>query len=142
MRIGVPKEIKDQEFRVGLSPSTVQSLVEAQHEVLIETQAGVGSGFKDSDYEAVGATIVSEAAAAWSAQLVIKVKEPLPAEYPFLSQPEILFTYLHLAADRELTVALLNSGITAIAYETVELPNRRLPLLEPMSVIAGRLAVH
>jgi alanine dehydrogenase len=142
MRIGVPKEIKDQEFRVGLSPSTVQSLVEAQHEVLIETQAGVGSGFKDSDYEAVGATIVSDAAAAWSAHLVIKVKEPLPAEYPFLSQPEILFTYLHLAADRELTVALLNSGITAIAYETVELPNRRLPLLEPMSVIAGRLAVQ
>jgi alanine dehydrogenase len=142
MRIGVPKEIKDQEFRVGLSPSTVQSLVETGHEVLIETQAGVGSGFKDADYEAVGGTIVADAAAAWSANLVVKVKEPLAAEYPFLTQPDILFTYLHLAADRELTVALLNSGITAIAYETVELSNRRLPLLEPMSVIAGRLAVQ
>ena len=142
MRIGVPKEIKDQEFRVGLSPSTVQSLVEAQHEVCVETQAGVGSGFQDVDYEAVGATIVPSAEAAWSANLVVKVKEPLPAEYPFLNQTDLLFTYLHLAADRALTEALLNSSVTAIAYETVELPNRRLPLLEPMSVIAGRLSVQ
>lgn len=142
MHIGVPKEIKDQEFRVGLAPSVVQSLVEAGHEVWIETQAGVGSGFGDETYQAVGGTIVADAAAAWSAQMVVKVKEPLAAEYPFLRQPEILFTYLHLAADRALTIALLESGITAIAYETVELPNRRLPLLEPMSIIAGRLAVQ
>jgi len=88
MRIGVPKEIKDQEFRVGLSPSMVQSLVEAQHEVWIETQAGVGSGFQDADYQAVGGTIVPDAASAWSAHLVIKVKEPLPAEYPSLVSPK------------------------------------------------------
>ena len=142
MRIGVPKEIKDQEFRVGLTPSTVRTLVEADHEVWIETQAGLGSGFTDEDYTAVGGTIVFSAVEAWSANLVVKVKEPLPAEYAFLRQPQLLFTYLHLAADRALTIALLDSGITAIAYETVELPNRRLPLLEPMSIIAGRLAVQ
>jgi len=142
VEIGVPKEIKDQEFRVGLTPSTVRTLVEANHEVWIETQAGLGSGFRDEDYAAAGGTIVFSAKEAWSAHLVVKVKEPLPAEYTFLSQPQILFTYLHLAADRALTIALLDSGITAIAYETVELPNRRLPLLEPMSIIAGRLAVQ
>ena len=142
MRIGVPKEIKDQEFRVGLTPSTVQTLVEANHEVCIETQAGVGSGFTDEDYAQVGGTIVSEASQAWSAHLVVKVKEPLPSEYGFLDQPEILFTYLHLAANRDLTIALMNAGLTAIAYETVEQSNHRLPLLEPMSIIAGRLAVQ
>ena len=142
MKIGVPKEIKDQEFRVGLSPQTVRTLVEAGHQVSVETQAGAGSGFDDRSYTAVGATIVPDGASAWSQDLVVKVKEPLPQEYQFLRQPKFLFTYLHLAADPTLTEALIDSGITAIAYESVELPNGRFPLLEPMSIIAGRLAVQ
>lgn len=141
MQIGVPKEIKDQEFRVGLSPSSVRTLIEHHHRVWVETQAGVGSGFSDADYEAVGATIVPSAAEAWSADLVVKVKEPLKAEYGFLRKDLLLFTYLHLAADRTLTEALLEAGTCAIAYETVEV-DRRLPLLMPMSIIAGRLSVQ
>lgn len=142
MDIGVPKEIKDQEFRVGLSPQSVQSLVQRGHQVYVETQAGMGAGFCDIDYAQAGAILVETAAQAWQHTLVVKVKEPLPQEYPWLHYPQMLFTYLHLAADRLLTEALMGSGITAIAYETVALPDGRLPLLTPMSIIAGRLSVQ
>lgn len=142
MQIGVPKEIKDQEFRVGLSPSSVRTLVEAGHKVFVETQAGVGAGFTDEDYAQVGAQVVPSAQDAWSQEMVVKVKEPLPAEYDRMQKDQLLFTYLHLAAARELTEQLMRVGLTAIAYETVELPNRSLPLLTPMSIIAGRLSVQ
>ena len=141
MQIGVPKEIKDQEFRVGLSPNSVRVLTDKGHSVAIETGAGVGSGFSDRDYQQAGATIVSNAKAAWDRELVIKVKEPLAAEYNFIRPRQILFTYLHLAANKPLTQRLVESGVTAIAYETVE-SNGTLPLLMPMSIIAGRLSVQ
>ena len=140
MEIGVPKETKDREFRVGLTPSSVGAL-SRNHTVFVETNAGMGSGFTDAEYQQVGAKIVPDAAMAWDKELVVKVKEPLPDEYQYLSQ-QLLFTYLHLAADRKLTKALMGSGTTAIAYETVELDNGTLPLLSPMSVIAGRLSVQ
>lgn len=140
MEIGVPKEVKDQEFRVGLSPSSVRVLQEKGHQVFVETGAGIGSGFSDEAYETVGAKIVATAREAWSPELVVKVKEPLTQEYDFLQKEHLLFTYLHLAANRTLTEKLMQSGVTAVAYETVELPDRKLPLLAPMSVIAGRLA--
>lgn len=142
MNIGVPKETKDREFRVGLSPSSVRALCERQHQVFVETQAGTGAGFSDEDYQRSGATVVATAAEAWSQPLVVKVKEPLPNEYSHLYEGQLLFTYLHLAADRSLSEALMAAGTNAIAYETVELPDGRLPLLRPMSVIAGRLAVQ
>ncbi len=142
MEIGVPKETKDQEFRVGLSPSSVRVLREKGHQIFLETTAGLGSGFTDADYVQAGAEIVIDAAAAWNRELVVKVKEPLPIEYNFLQPGHLLFTYLHLAANRGLTEQLISSGVTAIAYETVELPGRILPLLTPMSIIAGRLAVQ
>ena len=142
MQIGVPKETKDQEFRVGLSPSSVRSLSDQGHTVLVEIDAGIGAGFTDADYMQAGAKIVDTAAAAWDCELVIKVKEPLAPEYGLLQKEQILFTYLHLAADRPLTEHLIESGATAIAYETVELPNRSLPLLMPMSIIAGRLSIQ
>ncbi len=141
MEIGVPKETKDQEFRVGLTPNSVRVLAQ-NHVVVVETGAGVGAGFQDRDYLQAGAKIVDSAAEAWNRELVVKVKEPLPGEYQYLQPEQILFTYLHLAADRQLTEALITSGTTAIAYETVELKDGRLPLLMPMSVIAGRLAVQ
>ncbi len=142
MKVGVPRETKDLEFRVGLSPSSVQALTEKGHEVVVETTAGEGSGFSDWDYRQAGATIVTTAAAAWNRELVVKVKEPLPGEYGFLQGSQMVFTYLHLAADRQLTEALITQGTTAIAYETVETSDRRLPLLMPMSTIAGRLSVQ
>ncbi|MEB3226789.1 MAG: alanine dehydrogenase [Synechocystis sp.] len=142
MEIGVPKEIKDQEFRVGLTPSSVQALVAQGHQVFVELGAGLGSSFTDEEYHQAGATLVEMAEQVWQRELVVKVKEPLPQEYDFLPLPKLLFTYLHLAADRRLTEALLQSGVTAIAYETVELDNGQLPLLSPMSRIAGRLAVQ
>lgn len=142
MEIGVPKETKDQEFRVGLSPGSVRSLCDHHHQVFVETGAGLGAGFTDQDYLQSGAKIVNTAAEAWNRALVVKVKEPLPPEYQFLQKEQILFTYLHLAADRQLTEHLIDSGVTAIAYETVELANRSLPLLTPMSIIAGRLSVQ
>ncbi|MBD2230984.1 alanine dehydrogenase [Phormidium tenue] len=142
MRIGLPKEIKDQEFRVGLTPAAVQSLVQQGHSVVVQTGAGAGSGFADSDYHAAGATLVADAATAWSQDMVVKVKEPQPSEYGFFRRDLILFTYLHLAAERSLTEALMASGIEAIAYETVTAADGRLPLLTPMSVIAGRLSVQ
>jgi alanine dehydrogenase len=142
MEVGVPKETKDQEYRVGLSPNSVRSLTDRGHTVFVERSAGDGSGFADADYLQAGAQIVLDAKDAWDRALVVKVKEPLPGEYPYLRKGQMLFTYLHLAANRTLTQALLDSGTTAIAYETVELPDQRLPLLAPMSIIAGRLAVQ
>jgi len=141
MIIGVPKEIKDQEFRVALLPSAAYLLMGRGHQVLVERGAGAGAGYSDAEYEKAGASMVDEHAAVFQrAELIVKVKEPLPAEYPLLRRGQILFTYLHLAANRTLTDGLLQSGATAIAYETIEV-NRRLPLLEPMSEIAGRMSV-
>jgi alanine dehydrogenase len=141
MTIGVPKEIKGQEYRVALLPSAAYQLIRRGHRVLVERGAGTGAGYPDADYAQAGATMVDEHAAVFAdAELVIKVKEPLPAEYGLLKRGQILFTYLHLAANRPLTEALLKSGVTALAYETIEV-NRRLPLLEPMSEIAGRMSI-
>ncbi|MCL1473098.1 alanine dehydrogenase [Argonema antarcticum] len=142
MEIGVPKETKDLEFRVGLSPSSVRVLQDAGHTVFVETAAGAGAGFGDEDYIQAGAKIVPKTEAAWNRELVVKVKEPLKPEYQFLQKEQLLFTYLHLAADRTLTEHLIDSGVSALAYETVELPDGKLPLLTPMSIIAGRLAVQ
>jgi alanine dehydrogenase len=142
MEIGVPQETKDQEYRVGLSPNSVRGLIEQGHRVFVQTGAGVGAGFPDTDYLQAGAEIVPTADAAWNRELIVKVKEPLTPEYRFLQKGQLLFTYLHLAADRGLTEHLLDCGVSAIAYETVELPDRRLPLLAPMSIIAGRLSVQ
>ena len=142
MQIGLPKEIKDQEFRVGLTPASVQTLCSRRHQVVVEKGAGIGAGFTDEDYGAVGATLVSDPAIAWAQEMVVKVKEPQPSEYPYFREDLLLFTYLHLAAERALTEALMTSGITAIAYETVMTADGRLPLLTPMSIIAGRLSVQ
>ncbi len=135
MKIGVPKEIKDQEFRVGLSPDSVKVLIGHGHQIYIESGAGNGSSFSDSDYQASGAIILDNAQEIWQQDMVVKVKEPLIAEYPYLKAGGLLFTYLHLAANRELTGKLIESGITAYAYESVELADGRLPLLTPMSII-------
>jgi alanine dehydrogenase len=141
MIIGVPKEIKDHEYRVALLPSAAYQLIQRGHQVLVERNAGVGAGYPDADYSYAGATLVSDHATTFEkADLVVKVKEPLPSEYPLLRPGQILFTYLHLAASRSLTEALMKSRVTAIAYETIEV-NRRLPLLEPMSEIAGRMSI-
>jgi alanine dehydrogenase len=141
MTIGIPKEIKEQEQRVGLLPSTAQSLVGHGHTVLVQKNAGVGTGYPDEDYLKAGAQIVESAEEIFRrADMIIKVKEPLPAEWPLLRRGQILFTYLHLAASKPLTEALLNSGVTGVAYETIQIGNR-LPLLEPMSEIAGRMSV-
>ena len=141
MTIGLPKEIKSREYRVALAPSTAYQLVKRNHAVIVERQAGAGSGYADADSTHAGASLVDSHATVFEqADLIVKVKEPLPEEYPLLRPGQILFTYLHLAADRTLTEALLKSGVTAIAYETIEV-NRRLPLLEPMSEIAGRMSI-
>src|SRR5579862_7548287 len=141
MIIAVPKEIKEQENRVALLPSAAYQLVKRGHTVIVETGAGAGAGFPDSDYVDAGATVLPDHAALFEkGELIVKVKEPLPSEYPLLRRGQILFTYLHLAANRTLTEALLKSGVTALAYETVEV-NKRLPLLEPMSEIAGRMSI-
>jgi alanine dehydrogenase len=141
MVIGIPKEIKDQEYRVGLLPSAAYQLIRRGHQVIVERSAGMGAGFPDSDYEQAGATLVAEHQAVFEkSDLIVKVKEPQPSESSLLRPDQILFTYLHLAANRELTAALLKSGVTALAYETIEV-NGRLPLLEPMSEIAGRMSV-
>lgn len=142
MEIGVPKEIKAHEYRVAATPTTVRSLVAAGHSVAVETGAGAGSGFDDDAFASAGATIVGSAAEAWSRQMVLKVKEPVAAEYGFLRPDLTLFTYLHLAADEALTHALLAGGTTAVAYETVQLDNGALPLLTPMSEVAGRMSVQ
>jgi len=140
MNIGVPKEIKPQEHRVSTTPGAVHALVDAGHRVVVERGAGLGSGFSDEDYVAAGAAIVDTAAEAWSQKLVLKVKEPLDSEFRYLRPDLLLFTYLHLAAARPLTEALIEAGTTAVAYETVQLPNGTLPLLTPMSEVAGRMA--
>jgi alanine dehydrogenase len=141
MIIGVPKEIKKQEHRVALLPSAAYQLIKRGHRVVVERGAGADAGYPDADYEQAGAELVPEAKQVFGeADLVVKVKEPQPSEVPLLRRGQILFTYLHLAADKALTEALLNSGVTGIAYETIEV-NRRLPLLEPMSEIAGRMSI-
>jgi alanine dehydrogenase len=142
MIIGVPKEIKDNEYRVAMTPGGARQLAEAEHEIWVETRAGGGSGFSDEQYEAAGAKIVPTNAEAWSAQMVVKVKEPQPGEYEFLRPDLTLFTYLHLAADERLTREITAREATGIAYETVELPNGHLPLLTPMSEVAGRMAIQ
>lgn len=141
MIIGVPKEIKPQENRVALLPSAAYQLIRRGHQVIVEATAGTGSGFPDKEYVDAGAEVVADHAEVFAkADLIVKVKEPLAAEYDLLRPGQIIFTYLHLAASKPLTEALAKSGSTCIAYETVEV-NRRLPLLEPMSEIAGRMSV-
>jgi alanine dehydrogenase len=140
VRIGVAKEIKPQEYRVALTPAGALELVQRGHDVVVERGAGVGSGFDDEAYTAVGARTADVEEAWASADLLLKVKEPIEAEYPRLREGLTLFTYLHIAADAPLTNALLASGVTGVAYETVETSDRRLPLLAPMSEVAGRLA--
>lgn len=143
MQIGVPKEIKSNENRVALAPSGVEALITAGHSVWVETGAGSGSGFSDAQYSAVGARISPDAAHVWAqAELIVKVKEPLRAEWPRIRPGQLLFTYFHFAADRELTQAHLDSGASCIAYETVQSPSGELPLLTPMSEVAGRMAVQ
>jgi alanine dehydrogenase len=141
MIISVPKEIKPQEFRVGLAPSAAYQLIKRGHRILVEQGAGAGAGFPDADYAAAGASLLPDHAALFEqGDLIVKVKEPLPSEYPLLRPGQMLFTYLHLAASRELTDALLKSRVTGIAYETVDV-HGHLPLLEPMSEIAGRMSI-
>ena len=141
MRVGVPKETKNNESRVALTPAGAMELVTNGHQVFVEAGAGEGSSISDEQYREAGATILESAQEVWEiADLVLKVKEPIPSEYPFLRPGQILFTYLHLAASKGLTEALMASGVTAVAYETVQLPDRSLPLLIPMSEVAGSLA--
>jgi alanine dehydrogenase len=141
MIIGIPKEIKEQEQRVALLPSAANQLARRGHSVLVEKNAGIGSGYADEEYAKAGAEIVDQARDVFArTDMIVKVKEPLKAEFQLLRKGQILFTYLHLAASRELTEALLKSGVTGIAYETIQI-NNHLPLLEPMSEIAGRMSV-
>lgn len=141
MILGVPREIKEQEYRVALLPSAAYQLVQRGHQVLVERGAGAGAGYPDAEYEKAGAQVVAGHVTVFQkAELIVKVKEPQPSEYALLRPGQILFTYLHLAANRVLTEGLLKSGVTGLAYETIEV-NRRLPLLEPMSEIAGRMSV-
>lgn len=143
MNIGVPREVMEAEFRVAITPAGVRELVTEGHRVLVESRAGAGSAIPDAAFEHAGATLVEGAADVWAeADLVLKVKEPQVSEFPLLRAGQILFTYLHLAAHKDVTEALQQSGVTAVAYETVELPDGRLPLLAPMSEIAGRMAPH
>ena len=143
MIVGVPKEIKPQENRVAATPAGSMSMVAAGHTVLVETEAGLGSGFSDEEYIESGAEIVKDVREIYSkADIIYKVKEPLEVEYPYLREGQALFTYLHLAPDPVLTQALIKSGITAIAYETVQLENGKLPLLAPMSELAGKLSIQ
>lgn len=141
MKVGIPSEIKNNEFRVAITPAGVHDLSANGHEVTVQSGAGLGSSLSDDDYRAAGATIAATAAEVWEgAELLLKVKEPIESEYAHFRDDLVLFTYLHLAAEAELTAHLVSSGITAIAYETVQLPSRALPLLAPMSEVAGRLA--
>jgi alanine dehydrogenase len=143
MKIGVPKEIKTNENRVALVPAGAEALVAAGHSVMIEKGAGEGSGFPDQVYTAVGATVGANADTVWrEADMIMKVKEPIAPEWPRMKKGQLIFTYFHFAADKELTLAHLKSGAICVAYETVELPSRELPLLTPMSEVAGRMAVQ
>ncbi|WP_413379093.1 alanine dehydrogenase [Alkalihalobacillus sp. 1P02AB] len=142
MKIGVPKEIKNNENRVAMTPAGVHALKQAGHEIYIETSAGDGSGFTDDQYVEAGASVVNTAKEAWSFDMVMKVKEPIAEEYKYFKEGLILFTYLHLAPELELTKALVENKVVGIAYETVQLPNGSLPLLTPMSEVAGRMAAQ
>ena len=143
MKIGCVKEIKNNEFRVGLTPDNVRAYVSAGHEVLIEKGAGAGSGFADEEYVQAGASMIDKAADVWSAcEMMVKVKEPLEEEYPLFHDGLILYTYLHLAADRPQTDALLAGKVKAVAYETMQEKDGSLPCLAPMSQIAGRLSIQ
>ncbi|MBE0600527.1 MAG: alanine dehydrogenase, partial [Firmicutes bacterium] len=143
MKIGCVKEIKPQEYRVGMTPDNAHDFVTHGHTVMIEAGAGEGSGFSDAAYSAAGAQIVSAAQDVWAqADMIIKVKEPLEAEYPLMRDGQILYTYLHLAANRPLTEAMMQSGCIGVAYETIEDRQGGLPLLKPMSEIAGRLSIQ
>jgi alanine dehydrogenase len=141
VKVGIPREVKDQEYRVAITPAGAHEFVARGHEVFVEAGAGSGSSIRDDDYAAAGATILDKAEDVWAeGDLLLKVKEPVPAEVPLLRPGQTLFTYLHLAADADLTRALCRSGVTGVAYETVRLPDGTLPLLAPMSEVAGRLA--
>ncbi|MCZ6918415.1 MAG: alanine dehydrogenase [Gemmatimonadetes bacterium] len=143
MIIGVPREIKQDENRVALVPSGVEALVADGHTVLVQRQAGAGSGFAEDTYVAAGATVVAEAAAVWEqAEMIMKVKEPIEPEWPMMCAGQVIFTYFHFAASEALTRAVVDSGAVAVAYETVQLPSGELPLLTPMSEVAGRMAVQ
>ena len=142
MKIGIPREVKNNENRVGLPPNGVSALADNGHDVYVETDAGIGSQFTDEDYKNAGATIVDSAEKAWDVELVIKVKEPQAEEYQYFRENLTLFTYLHLAAEPKLAKALVNSKVTGIAYETVQLADNSLPLLTPMSEIAGRMSTQ
>ncbi len=143
MRVAVPSEVKNNEFRVAITPAGVHELVVAGHDVFVQAGAGNGSSITDAEYQSAGAKITPDARTTWeSGDMVLKVKEPIEQEYGFLREGLVLFTYLHLAADLELTQQLVEKKVTAIAYETVQLPNRQLPLLAPMSEVAGRLSVQ
>ncbi len=143
MRIGVPTEIKNHEYRVALTPAGAHELIEHGHEVAVQAGAGAGSSFSDDDYRAIGAIVLDDADEVWAtAEMVMKVKEPIEPEWHRLREGQVLFTYLHLAADPDCTRAVLDSGTTAIAYETVQRPDGSLPLLAPMSEVAGRLATQ
>jgi alanine dehydrogenase len=141
VKVGVPKEVKDNEYRVAITPAGVRELVVSGHDVIVEHDAGRGSSISDGEYQRAGALIVADAETVWrDSDMVLKVKEPVPEEFSFLRAGLILFTFLHLAASESLTKALMDSGTTAVAYETVELPDLSLPLLAPMSEVAGRMA--
>ncbi|HEY6278672.1 MAG TPA: alanine dehydrogenase, partial [Streptosporangiaceae bacterium] len=141
MKVGIPKEIKNHEYRVAITPAGVHELVRAGHQVFVEHNAGIGSSIPDADFTAAGAAILPGPDEVWGAgELILKVKEPVEPEYPRLRKGQVLFTYLHLAASRPCTDALLGSGTTAIAYETVQAADGSLPLLAPMSEVAGRMA--
>lgn len=143
MLVGIPTEVKNNEERVAITPAGVHELTRRGHEVLIQSGAGVGSGFSDAEYQKQGAKLAADAESVWAAaEMILKVKEPIASEYPLIRKGQVLFTYLHLAASRECTEALIKAGATAIAYETVQLPNRSLPLLHPMSEVAGRLSAQ
>jgi alanine dehydrogenase len=143
MLVGVPKEVKDHEFRVSVTPAGVREYHARGHQVLVQRSAGEGSGFTDAEYTAAGAELVDSGSAIYAqAEMVVKVKEPVPAEYDLLRPEQVLFTYLHLAADAPLTHALIRNRVQAVAYETVQLDNGALPLLTPMSEVAGRMAVQ
>lgn len=143
MIVGIPKEIKNNENRVAITPAGVEALKNAGHTVYVESNAGIGSGFTDEDYKQAGAIMLDQAAEVWAkAEMIMKVKEPVSAEYGYFREGLILFTYLHLAPEAELTKHLVEKGVVAIAYETIQLPDRSLPLLTPMSEVAGRMAVQ
>ena len=143
MIIGVPKEVKNNENRVAATPASVHEFIAHGHTVLVETGAGAGSGYPDAEYASEGAVLVPAAEGVWAdAEMILKVKEPIASEYPLMREGQVLFTYLHLAADEPLTRALIDQGVQAIAYETVQLPSRQLPLLTPMSEVAGRMSIQ